>query len=333
MNKKANCIILFCALLLTHSIVVKSQQQIQLTQNIFNILSYNPGYIGSRDAVNITGTFRNQWIGFKQTSISSSTSSSDNNTSSSNSSTTIAPSLYMISADLPIRMLKGGIGVNIVSDKIGAFNNITMNIGYAYQRVLLNGGKLGIGIELKLDNIVLDKSSLKPKEEDPLINNMEKNDFMADANIGVYYAIPNSYFAGFSIYNILQSQGKSTFYQEKRSYNLHGGYEWRLPAYPTIKFIPSVLIKTDFSSYQIDINALLKYKNKYWGGLNYRINDGLGIIFGLAWKDFYGSFSYDIPMSKLALGGSWGSFEAVLGYSFKFGMNKGKSTQKNTRYL
>jgi hypothetical protein len=35
----------------------------------------------------------------------------------------------------------------------------------------------------------------------------------------------------------------------------------------------------------------------------------------------------------MALGGSWGSHEVVLSYSFKFEREKGRTTQRNTRYL
>ena len=75
------------------------------------------------------------------------------------------------------------------------------------------------------------------------------------------------------------------------------------------------------------------FNDKFWGGVNYRLNDGIGLIFGLSWKDLMASFSYDIPMSKLIRGGNFGSFEVVLGYAFKFNNNKGLKTQKNTRYL
>ncbi len=302
-------------------------------------MSYNPGYIGHKDAVNVVGTFRNQWTGFSipNTTTTNGTTTGEtnttNNTDPKNDKLSIAPNSYMVSADSPINALRGGIGLNIVSDKIGAFNNITLNLGYAYQKVLANGGKLGIGAQLKLDNIVLDVGALNPAIDDPLIGQMEENDFMADANIGVFYSKPNSFFGGFSVINICETKGKSTFYQEQRSFNLHGGYEFRFPSYPTIKFTPSALLKTDFASFQVDINAMLTVRDKFWGGLNYRLNDGLGVIFGLAWKDFFASFSYDIPMSRLIRGGNFGSFEFVVGYSFKFHSNKGKKTQKNTRYL
>lgn len=340
--KKGNIhIILISLLLLISWFTSNGQQQMQLTQNYFNVMAYNPGYMGHRDAVNITGTFRNQWSGLRIPNMptggtdgtTGTTGTNGDNTSVEDEYTSISPNAYMISGDLPIRALRGGIGLNIVSDNIGAFKNVTVNLGYAYQKVLANGGKLGIGAQLKLDNIVLDVGALVPPVDDPLISQMEENDFMADANFGVFYSKPNSFFGGFSVYNICETKGKSTMFQEQRSFNLHGGYQFHFLSYPTIKFTPSALIKTDLASFQVDLNAMVTVKDVYWGGLNYRLNDGLGLIFGLAWKDFFASFSYDIPMSKLIRGGNFGSFEFIVGYSFKFHSNKGKKTQKNTRYL
>ena len=326
MKFKEYRIILTCALFAVVSLTASAQQQIQLTQNIFNIMSYNPGYMGHRNAINILGTIRSQWTGFGVDSVSTTNSSNKTRTS-------YAPVAYLINADLPITFLHGGVGINITSDNIGSFSNVTMNLGYAYQKVLVNGGKLGIGVQLKLDNIVLDKNSLNPNAEDPLISNMNQNDFMADANLGVFYSKPNSLFGGISVLNLLETKGKNTFYQEKRSFNALAGYEFRLTSLPKIKFTPSILLKTDLATFQIDANILATFNDKFWGGVNYRLNDGIGLIFGLSWKDLMASFSYDIPMSKLIRGGTFGSFEVVLGYGFKFNNNKGLKTQKNTRYL
>ncbi|MDR2084806.1 MAG: PorP/SprF family type IX secretion system membrane protein [Bacteroidales bacterium] len=308
---------------------VRAQQQRQLTQNTFNTLSYNPAYAGHRDAINFTGTFRSQWTGFgKETEYDEG--------GIKTGTTSASPMMYMISADMPIKAIAGGIGLNICGDYIGLFKNISVELGYAFQHTFSNGGKLGIGAQVKFDNIVLDTGGLNWGEPgDPLGGEMTSsgNDFMVDCNFGVYYSKPNSIFWGVSVYNIVQSQGYNTLYKEKRSFNVHGGYTFRFPANPKIKIIPSVLLKTDISSFQIDLNAIMSIQDKFWFGANYRLNDGLGVIVGITWKDFQVGYSYDIPMSRLALGGNWGSHEVVFAYSFKFEREKGRLTQKNTRYL
>ena len=92
-------------------------------------------------------------------------------------------------------------------------------------------------------------------------------------------------------------------------------------------------MKTDLSGVQVDFNGLVKYRDKFWGGVNYRFGDGLGLLFGLWWKDFKLGYSYDISTSKVSIGGSMGSHEVMLGYCFKFEFDRGLRTLRNTRYL
>ena len=309
---------------------LQAQQQVELTQNLFNILSYNPGYAGHRNAISATGTFRRQWVGF------GSTKEVVNSDGTTEKATTASPMTVIGSVDAFIRPLHGGVGLSVTNDQIGLFNNTLVNLGYAYQINFAGGGRMGIGAQVQFENIVLDQSGLIWGDEgDPIAGQManEGNDFMVDCNFGIYYSKPNSFFGGISAYNLVATQGKSTLYKNVRSFNVHGGYEIRFPANPTFKLVPSVLVKTDLASFQVDAGVLAYFKNMFWLGANYRINDGLGIIAGMMWKDFLLGYSYDITMSKMALGGSWGSHEVVLSYSFKFERDKGKITQKNTRYL
>ena len=323
-----------------------SQQQTQLTQYTFNTYLYNPAYAGYVDAVSIVGTFRNQYLGLRLAPDGTLPDANTDGTNPTditsglfdkndiNKGEPISPILYTISATMPINALKGGIGVSIINDRIGAFNNVNLNIGYAYHKTFSNGGKLAVGAQVKLDNIVIDKGKLQfPNEGDPLIGRMDKNDFLVDANFGVYYSQPNSLFAGLSVLNVIGAKGRSTMFTEQRSFNLHGGYQLQLPSYPTIKIVPSFWLKTDMKTFQVDLSALATFKDKFWGGLNYRFDEGLGLIFGLSWKDFFASFSYDIPMSRIVRAPSFGNVEVLAGYSFKFDRNKNRKTQKNTRYL
>jgi len=43
--------------------VTSAQQLPQFTQYVYNTMSVNPAYAGSRETLNITGLHRNQWAG------------------------------------------------------------------------------------------------------------------------------------------------------------------------------------------------------------------------------------------------------------------------------
>ena len=38
---------------------------------------------------------------------------------------------------------------------------------------------------------------------------------------------------------------------------------------------------SDFTTWQMNVNLLLDYKEKYWGGLSYRIQDAVSFILGI----------------------------------------------------
>jgi len=109
-----------------------------------------------------------------------------------------------------------------------------------------------------------------------------------------------------------------------------GGYEFTMPNTPAIDILPSVMIKTDGSSVQYDLSALLRYNNKIWGGLTYRYQDAAAIILGMQYQEFNIGYSYDIPLSAI---GSYGSHEIRVGYCFKIEVDRFKKIYRNTRFL
>ena len=60
-----NKIKLYIPLILFFAIVelVQGQQDAQYTQYMFNTLSVNPAYAGSRGQLSISGLYRSQWVG------------------------------------------------------------------------------------------------------------------------------------------------------------------------------------------------------------------------------------------------------------------------------
>ena len=79
---------------------------------------------------------------------------------------------------------------------------------------------------------------------------------------------------------------------------------------------PSVLVKTDWYSTQYDISTLLIFNEKYWGGVSYRVQDAVALIFGMQFKDFRFGYSYDITTSEMSTAGSSGSHELMIGAKF-----------------
>jgi len=297
-----------------------SQQLPQYTQYMFTKLAYNPGYAGAGKGICVQGLVRQQWVGFKETDDEGNTH-------------TVAPETYLVSVHSPIKFLRGGIGATIVQDKIAYQNNISLNIMYAYQ-TSLGVGDLGIGIQLSLLNKTIDFSNFRPIDtSDPVLNGKgEETDMIFDMGLGLYYRVPDTYYVGFSVLQLLESKADplATSAQLARQFNLVGGYEFSLPNLPSFDILPSLMLKTDGVSMQIDLTTLMRYRNQFWGGLTYRYQDAIAIIVGMEWKNFNVGYSYDINTSAI---GSWGSHEIRLGYCFKIEVDKFKKIYRNTRFL
>ncbi|MEI6576465.1 MAG: type IX secretion system membrane protein PorP/SprF [Bacteroidota bacterium] len=307
----------FLLLLLSGSLAM-AQQDFQVSQNMFNNMAINPGFAGSNDAICLTSILRQQWMGFKDASGGSS------------------PKTMIVSLDAPVRILHGGLGATIYQDELGFEKNIGMKLNYAY-RFNLGAGNLGIGANVGFLNKSIDFSKFKPIDtDDPLLGGKSKaTNFMTDFGFGLFYKVPSKYFLGFSMSQLTQPQsqiGKATV-QLKRHYYVTGGYEYPLPNNPEFEIDPSILIKSDGASVQYDLNALVRYNNKFWGGVSYRLQDAVVILLGANYKNFRIGYSYDITTSRLASAGSSGSHEIMIGYCFKIIIEKPRKSYRNTRFL
>jgi len=90
------------------------------------------------------------------------------------------------------------------------------------------------------------------------------------------------------------------------------------------------LIQSDVVSTQYNISAIVKYNSKFWGGVNYRYQESVGLIVGVSFEGFRLGYSYDLPTLSVGIPGS---HEITLSYCFKLKMNKNKTRYKNTRFL
>jgi len=293
------------------------QQEYQLSHNMFNNVAVNPGSVGSDEAIDVTAIMRQQWVGFKDPE--------GNN---------VAPQTFLVSIDAPVNFLHGGIGATVLQDKLGFDKTINLKLDYAY-RTTLSAGDLGLGLQVNLANKSreVDKFVAIDGKDDPIFKNMGQSDMILDFGLGAFYKVPGSYYAGISASNILQTKGINTESNVKRHYYLTGGYEYTLPGHPAYEIDPSIFIKTDGTVVQYDFNAMVKYNNKFWGGLTYRPQDAVVIFLGVNIKSLMVGYSYDITTSKILGAGTAGSHEIMLRYSFNLEFEKHPRSYKNTRFL
>lgn len=317
--RKLYVIIVFFLLIATQ---IFAQQEAQVSHNMFNNMAINPGYAGMRDAICATAILRQQWVGFKDVYGNKG-----------------APQTNLISLDAGIKPLRGGLGMTIMQDKLGFEKNISIKLGYAYH-LFIGPGRLGIGAQVGFLNKEIDFSQFHPLDSvgDPLLTSKAKESTMiTDISFGAYYQIPQKLHFGISTSQLLQSDGnlgtKATL-DLKRHYYIVAGYIYPLPMNPTFELLPSVLIKTDISSTQFDINALVKYNNQFWGGVSYRQTDAIVAMLGVSFKDINIGYAYDITTSDIGKEKrSNGSHEIMIGYCFKVEIERIPQSYRNVRFL
>ena len=289
---------------------VSAQQDPQFSQNMFNKLANNPGFAGSRGLIATSVLHRSQWMGFGE----------DGGAAASTQN-------FSIDAELPF--MHGGVGLNIVKDNIAQYSNLGLQASYAY-RTELGVGQIGMGMSVGMFQSGLNGGFLNAATDgDPAIPG-DVSGSSLDLGAGIYYNTQDVYIGISSAHltepTIEWSDGQD--YKMERHYFLIAGYTHDLN--PMLLLHPSIYLKSDGATSQLDINTSLIYNNKMWGGVSYRLDEGLVFLTGLnVNKDLKLGLAYDVVLNQIGNN----SIEVMLGYNFKVNYNKAVSKYKNPRFL
>lgn len=289
-----------------------SQQDPQFSMNMYTLAAINPGAAGSNDGVCATALIREQWLGFEG-----------------------RPSSKIFNANTPLSFigLPIGAGITIMTDNIGFYKNVSFNIAGSYLMDMASG-TLGIGVDVGFNNNALSNTDWYTggtggsPAGDPLIPN-DESAMALDLGLGLFYKQDRLYM-GLSSRHL--NEPTMEFSQTaapalKRHYFATGGYNIQLPN-PYFELTPSVFMKYDGAAMQMDINTMIKYNKRIWGGVSYRLEDAYVAMFGM---DFEGGISFgaawDFPVTDIGTYAS-GSIEFFLRYCFHISTDQRKGRGK-----
>ena len=308
---------LFLILFVFCSLTVLPQQVPQFSQNMFNKLANNPAFAGSRDAISTTVLQRTQYMGFDG-----------------------RPTTLNLSVDAPISLLHGGVGLTIIQDQIGAVEESTLDIKGIYAYTMeLGSGQLGIGLSFGIVQRGVDITDMNINEpNDPAAPTSNSSGSVFDLGGGLYYNSQDVYM-GLSSTHITEPviEKDDGDHPLERHYFLIAGYYYYLN--PNLSLNPSIYLKSDGATSQLDINSNIIYDNKIWGGLSYRHAENLSeggpelvVLTGMnITSDLKFGIAYDIVLSSI--GTKHNSLEFMLGYDFKIKTDKDPTRYKNPRFL
>ena len=293
-------LISFLALLVTPATL--AQQDAQYTQYMYNTLSVNPGYAGSRGHMSITALHRSQWIGLEG-----------------------APKTQTVNIHTPLGYNGLGMGISVVNDQIGPTSETYFDLDISYTINVSDEARLSMGVKgsahmLDVRFSELNQDITNPGGPDPSLQQDIQNKFSPNIGAGVYYHTQRFY-TGLSVPRFLETQhfdeSSLSTAQEEMNFYWITGYVWDVS--PMWKFKPAVLAKVVRGApLQLDFSASAMYNEKFILGAAYRWDAAISGLAGFQVSpEFMIGLAYDREITELGRAiFNDGSFEVILRYDF-----------------
>lgn len=278
-----------------------AQQDAQYTQYMYNTMSVNPAYAGSRGQLSIAALYRSQWVGLEG-----------------------APKTQTLNLHSPIRNSRLGYGISIVNDNIG--NGVVQETQFdavlSYTVDVSLEGKLSFGLKAGGNLLNLDFAGLNNFDAENIQGDNIDNKFSPNFGVGVYYHT-NKFYAGLSAPNLIETQHFDNSQRdansveflsaERMNFYLITGYVIDLNN--NFKFKPALLTKVvGGAPLQVDVSATFLFNDVFSFGAAYRWDAALSGLIGFQINDqLMVGLAYDRETTEL--GGTQfndGSFEVFL---------------------
>lgn len=293
--KKIGLILLFALFFQTHTML--SQQDAQYTQYMYNTVSVNPAYAGSRGHMSIAALHRSQWLGLEG-----------------------APTTQTLNVHTPIGYRGLGLGLSVVSDKIGPTSETNLDVDFSYTLQTSREGKLSFGLKASANLLDVRFSQLDQFTTDQSLEQDIDNRFSPNVGAGVYYHT-NKFYLGLSVPRILEtshfdSSSLSTASEQMNFYFITG-YVWDVN--PFLKFKPTLLTKmVQGAPLQVDLSANFMFDDQFILGAGYRWDAALSALVGFhVSNELLIGIAYDREITDLGSAAfNDGSFEIIIRYDF-----------------
>lgn len=270
------------------------QQDSQFTQYMYNTVTVNPGYAGSRGVLSVYGLHRTQWVGLEGAPVT-------NN--------------FTISSPVTERL---GLGLSVINDRLGisSQNNIMLDVSYWIPTS--DNFKLAFGVKASANFLNVDYGKLTKRHSvDVLFENKNiDNKFRPNIGAGLYWYSDKTY-VGLSIPFMLETKYYDNNIQSTASQRMHfdaiAGHVFDLTE--QVKFKPATLVKyVAGAPLQVDLSANFLFYDKLTLGAAYRWSAAMSALVGFQISDsFLIGYAYDKDTTRLGSFNS-GSHEIFLRY-------------------
>lgn len=249
-----------------------AQQDPQYTQYMYNTMSVNPAYAGSRGQLSIAGLYRSQWVGLEG-----------------------APETFTLNLHSPIRNSKLGYGVSIINDNIGdgVVQETYLDAVLSYTIDVSFEGKLSFGLSFGGSLLNLDFNGLNNFDNEPISGDNIDNKFTPNFGLGVYYHT-NKFYVGVSTPRLIasdyfdnsQQDANSVQFLSREKINFYLITGFVLDLNSQLKFKPALLTKmVGGAPLQVDLSASFLLNEKFSFGLAYRWDAAFSALIGFQISD------------------------------------------------
>lgn len=255
-----------------------AQQDPQFTNYMFNPMSVNSAYTGSRGHLTLFGLHREQWVGLDG-----------------------APRTQSFSIDSPVGK-NVGLGFSIINDKLGPSDEFYVDANFSYTLNLSDEKRLSFGIKAGGRQFSLDWTRGTFRNPEAIFQQPVNSKILPTIGAGIYYHTDKSYL-GLSVPNFLTNEHYDDIQESLAAERLHffliGGTVFDLSQ--NTKFKPAFLLKHVVGAPLIfDLSANFMFNDNLRLGAAYRWDDSVSGLIGLQVtpKVLIG-YSYDYTTTEL----------------------------------
>ncbi len=273
---------------------------------MYNQLTLNPAYAGSRGVGSLMALYRNQWIGFEG-----------------------SPQTKLVSFNAPLFGDKVGFGLTLSNHTIGIMNSWYAAMAYSYNIQINDETSFRIGLQGNMRSLALDFTDpavvIRQDGDQSIMENQSINNYSGNFGAGLYLTV-KKFYVGFSVPYLYPTEiGFNNDSQLPRiameSPHYYAMIGTLIPIGTNLHLKPSALAKyVQNAPFDLDLNLSFVYNLVLTAGVSYRLGgDGTGdsvdflalyqysnIAFGIA---------YDFNLSDLSQHNN-GSFEALVRFDF-----------------
>lgn len=297
MNTKVYLLVLLMAC--ASQLDLRAQQYFGTTQYLWNQMSINPAFAGSKDALESGLFYRNQWAGLDG-----------------------APTTENVFVHAPISRNGFGAGLNLFRDRIGISRDIAVQGAFSY-KMRMREGALSFGLSAEYGSQRMDWTQTNPFEQgDEAIPFADIASPYYNFGFGSYFQT-EQFFVGFSVPRLLETDqsfvnsesGVTALFETRRHAFLTAGAVFKAGRNVNIQPVAQVRY-VEGAPVQVDAGALVNLNKVIWLGTNIRWGDSVSLMFDYdLTAQLRMGYAFDYTLTRMQ--GHAGTHEFFLGYALK----------------